>query len=59
MTKEQRKRCLKKFNEMTILAAIDCPSTSHSVSAAMVSLGDEPTAQFSALKTSRVSVKRV
>ena len=56
MTKERRKRCLKKFNEMAVLAVSDCPNTSHSDSAVMDSLGDKPPIQFSALETSPVSL---
>ena len=37
---------------MTILAVSDCPNTSHSDSAVMVSLGDEPATQLSAFETS-------
>ena len=56
MTKERRKRCLNKFNEMAVLVVSDRPSTSHSDSAVMVSLGGKPT-QFSALETSPVSIR--
>ena len=55
MTKEQRKRCLKKFNEMTVIEVSDCPNTSHSDSAVKITPGDEPSTQLSALKTSSVS----
>ena len=41
---------------MAILAVSDRPSTSHSDSAVMVSLGGKPPTQFSALETSPVSL---
>ena len=55
MVCNDKKRCLKKLNEMTVLAISDCPNTSHSDSAVKVTLGNEPT-RLSALETSSVSL---
>ena len=51
MTKEQRKRCLRSLT----VEVSDCPNTSHSDSAVKVTLGDDPSTQLPALKTSSVS----
>ena len=56
MAKEQTKQCLKRFNELAILAVSDRPNTSHSDSAVVVSLGDEPATQLSAVEMSSVSL---